>query len=221
MALVLIDVWNDIYVKSHGDRSKEITSNLIVPVMEQFRKIGSQVVHAPSPPIAEKYTEFLPDLTDEEIWGTPREKDPWPPESFKNRNGEYEKWAQPEVETNEKFHAINENRMIQADAEPKDNDIVVRTGRELHHILKQRKILWLFFAGFAANICMYRRDYGMPAMEKMGYGIVLIKDCTTAIEVAETAESFTLTEAAVIGVERSIGYTILSSDLVEACKEAG
>ncbi|MBT5829551.1 MAG: hypothetical protein HOH77_05080 [Candidatus Latescibacteria bacterium] len=49
--------------------------------------------------------------------------------------------------------------------------------------------------------------------------IVLIRDCTTAIEVADTHENLDLSRNAVIDTEVNIGYTTSSSDLLAACSE--
>ena len=45
-------------------------------------------------------------------------------------------------------------------------------------------------------MCVPHRDYGMRAMSKRGYDVVLIEDCTTTIEVADTVEEMALTKAA-------------------------
>ena len=58
----------------------------------------------------------------------------------------------------------------------------------------------------------------MRAMRARGYDIVLVRDCTSAIEVADTAEDLELTAAAVRDVEVVIGYSIDSTSLVEGLR---
>lgn len=59
----------------------------------------------------------------------------------------------------------------------------------------------MFYAGFAANICVQRRDYGVWAMLDRGYNIVLLRDCTTAIEHAETWDGMWLTRSSILDME--------------------
>ena len=58
----------------------------------------------------------------------------------------------------------------------------------------------------------------MRAMKARGYEIILLRDCTTAIEVADTADDLQLSKAAVMDTELTVGYTVSSSELVAACK---
>ena len=52
-------------------------------------------------------------------------------------------------------------------------------------------------------------------MKDRGYEIILIRDCTTAIETADTIEHLDLTKNAVRDTELNIGYTISSTELIE------
>ena len=60
----------------------------------------------------------------------------------------------------------------------------------------------------------------MRAMKDRGYEIILIRDCTTAIEAADTIETLDITKNAVRDTELNIGYTVSSSGLMEACEKA-
>ena len=66
-------------------------------------------------------------------------------------------------------------------------------------------------------MCVPFRDYGTRAMAARGYDIVLVRDCTTAIEVTDTVEDLMLSRAAVIDTELNVGYTVTSSELLAAC----
>ena len=221
IALIMVDVWSDHYVKTHLDRGRDITLNSINPVADAFRSVGATVVHAPSPDCAKRYDGWTQFAGDEEVHGrSPAPKDDWPPEDFRAKKGEYEKWARPKDPPDQKFDDIIKNRSIIPEAAPKEGDHVVVTGAQLHRLLKHKQILHLFYAGFAANMCVPFRDYGMRAMKNRGYDIALIRDCTTAIEVDTTHDDEILTLAAVTNTEMTVGYSTSSADLIAACKRS-
>ncbi|MDE2887909.1 MAG: isochorismatase family protein [Gemmatimonadota bacterium] len=221
VALVLVDVWSDHYVSTHLQRGREITLERIVPVAEAFRSVGAAVIHAPSPDCAKRYEAWTRFAGDEEAFGrSAPPPDDWPPADFRSKTGDYEAWAQPKDPHDHVFEDIIRNRRIIPEAEPREGDVVVVTGAQLHRLLKHRGILHLFYAGFAANMCVPFRDYGMRAMKDRGYDIILVRDCTTAIEVADTFENLDLSRAAVIDTEVNIGYTTTHGDLVAACRRA-
>lgn len=218
IALIQVDVWSDHYVSTHLQRGRDITLQRIIPVAEAFRKIGATVIHAPSPDCAKRYAPWTQFASDEEIFGRQSSpKDEWPPADFRAKTGAYKKWARPQDPPDKVFDDIIKNRQIIPEAEPKEGDHVILNGNQLHRLLKHKKILHLFYAGFAANMCVPFRDYGMRAMKDRGYNPILIRDCTTAIEVADTYQNEALTQAAIIDTEINIGYTTLSTDIITAC----
>lgn len=219
IALILVDVWSDHYVATHLQRGRDITLERILPVAAACRAIGATVVHAPSPDCARRYTAWTQYASDDEVFGPPPSpKDEWPPADFRAKKNEYEKWARPPEPPDQRFDDIIKNRSIIPEAVPQDGDHVVLNGPQLHRLLKHKGILYLFYAGFAANMCVPFRDYGMRAMKNRGYDIVLLRDCTTAIEVADTCQDQDLTRAAVIDTEISVGYTVSSKDMIAACQ---
>ncbi|NKB71762.1 MAG: isochorismatase family protein [Candidatus Latescibacteria bacterium] len=218
-ALVLVDVWGDHYVATHRDRSRQITLERIIPVIEAFRNVGGTIIHAPSPDCARKYSQWLQYAGDSETGaGGGGGQDDWPPADFRARRGEYEQFARPDEPADEEFDRIIAQRHIVPEVAPQAGDFVVVNGAQLHRLLKHRRMLHLFYAGFAANMCVPFRDYGMRAMKDRGYEVVLVRDGTSAIEVGDTYADFRLTEAAAIDVELNIGYTVTSFDLVAACQ---
>ncbi len=220
IALILVDVWSDHYIATHLQRGREITLERIKPVMEAFRKVGAAVVHAPSPNCAKTYPQWVGYAGDGEVHGRPPSPgDDWPPSDFRNKTDGYQKLARPVEPKDKEFADIIENRRIIPEVEPLEGDDVIVTGDQLHRLLSHRKILYLFYAGFAANMCVPFRDYGMRAMKNRGYEIALIRNCTTAIEVADTAESFSITQHCVIDTELNIGYTVSASELISACEK--
>ena len=79
----------------------------------------------------------------------------------------------------------------------------------------------LFYVGFAANICVPFKSYGTRAMKHRGYEIILVRDCTTAIETCDTLANEDITKNAIRDTELNIGYTTSSSKLIAACETAG
>lgn len=220
IALIQVDVWSDHYVSTHLKRGRDITLQRMIPIADAFRDLGATVIHAPSPDCAKNYAPWTQFASDDEVFGRPSSpKDDWPPAEFRSKTGEYEHWAQPKDPPDQVFQDIIKNRSIIPEAEPKDGDYVILNGNQLHRLLKHKQILHLFYAGFAANMCVPFRDYGMRAMKDRGYNIILIRDCTTAIEVSDTYENLDLSRAAVIDTEVSVGYTTSSSELITACRK--
>ena len=221
IALILVDVWSDHYAKTHLDRGRDITLNRILPVLEAFRELGAAVIHAPSPSCATKYPQWTQFAGNDEVFGRPSQpRDNWPPPEFRSKTGEYAKWARPKDPKDAFFDSIIENRSIIPEVAPQDGDHVILNGDQLHRLLKHKQILQLFYVGFAANMCVPFRDYGMRAMHDRGYDVTLLRDCTSAIEVAETYPDMLLSKAAVVEIEQTVGYSAASEDLVAACRNA-
>jgi len=217
-ALVLVDCWDIHYIKSHEQRSCAITRERIAPLMAACRQAGMTIVHAPSPPIAKKYAQWVRYAGDGEFGiGTSSAPSDWPPPEFRRREGEYEQFRKPHEPVMDEWNKIEGNRRIIAEIEPHGNDFVIATGAQLHRLCRDRKILHLLYAGFAANMCVLYRDYGMRAMRDRGYNVILLRDCTTAIEAHETLDDELLTKAAILEIEMTVGYSTTSQAVMDAC----
>ncbi|MEE3259018.1 MAG: isochorismatase family protein [Candidatus Latescibacterota bacterium] len=217
VALVCVDVWSEHYIQTHVDRTTEITLERIVPVQEAFRRLGALVVHGPSPDCARKYPEWL----EEEIEGSQMFVPAWPPSEFRRKEGDYADFVRPCEQQSEEFDQMIRERSIVPEAAPRGDDRVVVDGEALHRLLVRRGGLFLFYVGFAANMCVPFRDYGMRAMKDRGYDIILVEDCTTAIEVADSAGDLALSRACKIDAALTVGYTANSVDLLVACHRVG
>lgn len=221
IALVLVDVWSDHPIDTHLQRGRNITLKRIRPSLEAFRRFGATVIHAPGPGCAKKYPQWVRYAGDDEVrGGFSSPKDDWPPSDFRNKTGAYGKLSRPSESGAQALDEIVRNRLIIAEIAPQDGDEVVVNGDQLHRLLCYKQILYLFYAGFAANICVPFKDYGMRAMKDRGYEIILIRDCTTAVETVDTVEQLDLTKNAVRDTELNIGYTISSSELIETFENA-
>ena len=219
-ALVLVDCWSEHPLQSHLERGGGIARDRILPALRACRAAGMAVVHAPAPQIASKYPQWLFATDDTRAADQPAAVSDWPPAEFKQRTGRWSAYARPrEPVLDEWVRTRDPLRGIMELLGPEGDDVVVATGGELHEFCRQREILHLFYAGFAANICVQFRDYGVRAMHARGYNIILLRDCTTAIEAAHTLPGLWLTEAAILNVELKVGVSTTSAELLQACRQ--
>ena len=102
-----------------------------------------------------------------------------------------------------------------------DDDFVIATGQQLHHLAKERSILHLIYAGFATNWCILNRDYGMRAISRRGYNMILLRDATMGVEYPDTVEACFATELSIREVETQIGFSASNEDFFAACRRVG
>lgn len=221
-ALVLVDCWDRHYLKSFLERSDQIISEQIVPVRDACHQAGITVIHAPSPSQAKRYPQSVQYAADDDLFGpSPHAHQPeWPPAAFRQRTGEYQEFAKPPGAVVQAWRVVEaDQRKIAPELEPREGEFVISTGRQLHRLCRHLKILHLLYVGFAANMCMLARDYGMRSMHQRGYNVVLLRDCTTGIEARDTVQTQTLKQAAVLEVEMMLGFTSTSGEFARAVKE--
>jgi len=221
MALVLVDCWDRHYLKSFLARSDQIVRERLVPVREACHEAGITVIHAPSAAQARKYPQWLHYAGDDELFARHTATTPdWPPPAFRSRSGEYEQFAKQPGAVVQAWRVVeSDQRRIVPELEPRDDEFVVATGRQLHRLLRHRKILHLLYAGFATNMCVLARDYGMRTMYHRGYNTILLRDCTTGIEAHDTVATLGLTQAAIREAEMLLGFTADSLDLEAAIRQ--
>ncbi len=217
-ALVLVDVWDCHYIQTHQARAEEIIRERIVPLLDAARSAGLRVVHAPAKPAATKYPQWTQFAADEDLFGPRGAPEPWPPAEFVRREGDYSQYAKPKArgKLRETIQRTQRERDIHPAVRPQPGDFVIATGPQLHRLCRFFRILHLFYAGFAANMCVLDRDYGIRAMARRGYNCILLRDCTTAIEADETVGKLELTEAAIWDVEMLRGFSTTSEHLIAA-----
>ena len=221
-ALVCIDCWNWHFSRDCLERINACTERGIVPLLEACRKNGMLVIHAPADPVASRHPNWVKlmpkDAKPQAEWPDSPE---WPPEAFKKKTGPYAQYQRPaEPQHAERVRFRETKRDFDPRCRPVGDEPVVRTGEELHRLCAQRGILHLFFIGFNTNACVMMRDYGMPAMNKLGYHVILVRDCTTGMEVAETVDDLTCTRGTIKTIEQFIGYSVTSGQLVNALNNA-
>lgn len=208
-ALVLVDVWDKHYLADTDARAQEIILNKIRPLLGESRRAGLQLIHAPSPRLAEQYPERRVDPGAEE-----RRRADWPPPAFRNKEAAYQQFAQPFEPRGRERDELAASYRIHPAAEPEGGDVVIATGEELHCYCEREQILFLLYLGFYTNACILLRDYGTLEMARRGYEIVLLSDCTTGMESCETHGELWQTRSAILSLEMFGKYSITSQQLL-------
>jgi nicotinamidase-related amidase len=220
-ALVLVDCWAEHFIKSHEANSGRIMRETLLPAVQAARAAGVTVIHAPSPTYVQAYPQWLAYASDHELGlEAPLAADDWPTAEFRKREGEFAQFAKPAEPKITEWVKDPSRYRIYEPLGPEPGDFVVATGDQLHRLLKHRKLLHLFYAGFATNICVLYRDYGTRAMAQRGYNIVLLRDATLGIESHDTLEGGWLTHAAIRSVEMMTGHTAATRDFIHACNQS-
>ena len=92
---------------------------------------------------------------------------------------------------------------------------------ELDGYLKAHNIKTLLYAGYASNGCLLTRPTGILEMKRLGYDIILLRDCTLAVEAPETLDGEWTNKVMATTVEINWGSTATLKDLREAFGEKG
>ncbi|TAK21342.1 MAG: isochorismatase family protein [Chloroflexota bacterium] len=216
VALVLVDTWNRHNILSHEQSTARIMRERIAPLLPAMRAAGIPVIHAPSPNIARIYPQWQRRFGAR--WSRTNIALPeWPPSALRQRQGEYAKYARLPAETWTGWDGVDRWNAIHDSIAPEPDDHVVATGDELHELLAERRVLFSIYAGFATNICVLHRDYGILAIGARGYLPILLRDCTLGIETRDTLDGLLTTRLAIHDVERRY-YSADSADLIAACQ---
>ena len=84
---------------------------------------------------------------------------------------------------------------------------------EFDRYLKKHNISTLLYAGYALNRCIINRPVGIIEMSKLGYNVILIRDCTLAINSTESLDGRQIAEVVIDIVEALWGETTTLKDL--------
>ncbi len=210
VALVLVDVWSNHYLKDAAARANAIVEERFPPLLSRCRRAGLTIIHAPSPPQAIGHPNHvaLPEVS------MPDARDAWPPPAFRSKSGPYQSYRRPAEPREPEIRRVRDQLTIHPLAVPVGNEPVVATGDELHALCRDRGILFLLFAGFNTNACILVRDYGTLAMSQRGYETILLRDCTTGMESPETQPTLSQTSGAILFLEMFGQYSTTSNDVL-------
>lgn len=212
-ALVLVDVWDWHYLKDAEARAEAIILAKFVPLLEGCRRAGLTIIHAPSPPQAQKHPNWVGTGRDTARTGPGSD---WPPAEFRSKSGQFAAYGRPAEPREPELSQGRSRLRIHPLAAPVGQERVVATGDELHAVCRDAGILFLFFAGFNTNACILFRDYGTLAMSQRGYEAILLRDCTTGMESRQSLPTLGQTNGAILLLEMFGQYTTTSDDLLSS-----
>jgi nicotinamidase-related amidase len=86
----------------------------------------------------------------------------------------------------------------------------------LESLLRNLRIRNLVVVGFAANACVQAT---LNDALYRNYRVVLLRDCTAAMEYHDTIEEQTVTRSVIRHVEAFLGYTSTSQDFIRSCAQ--
>lgn len=213
VALVALDIWDR---DCHADmraRDDSVTRERIVPLVAACRAAGLLIVHAPSPPIAQRHPNWA-DRTAGEVPQAVWPRSPvWPPQEFRRKQQPYDGFIRPDDDDRAAAWAICDMAEFHPLVQPHGDEPVVATGEELHRLCTERQILHLLYVGFHTPGCMTGRSYGLTQMQARGYHIILLRDCTNGMESHETHANQTCMHSTITYLEQSGTYTMTSDEL--------
>lgn len=210
-ALVLVDVWSHHYIKEPQERAEAIINTKLSPLVEKCRKEGLQLIHAPSYSEASKSPNWIKLNTEADRFYEP---DNWPPADFLGKKGSYKVYSRPNEPREAERLVIRSKVQIHPKIKPIGNEPVVCSGKELHEYCRKNGKLILIYAGFNTNGCILSRSYGTIHMGNRGYGIVLVRDCTTGMEIKETQSGLKQTNGAITLLEMWGHYTVTADEIM-------
>ena len=220
-AVVCIDCWSWHFTRETLARIDSICRERIGPLLAACRKFGLRVIHAPANPVASRDPNFIrlrpADARPQPQWP---DSPSWPPADFRAKRGEYAQYAKPaEPQSEARERHREEQRDFHEACRPAGEEAVILDGEDLHRYCAKHRITNLFFLGFNTNACVMMRDYGLPAMVKRGYHGILIRDCTTGMEIAETYRDLVCTRGTIADIEQFLGFTVTAGELVQALSD--
>ena len=200
---------------------RDVEDNKIAPFFKAARKAGFQIIHSQPAFIANrpKYRKYhiYPDMKVSE------EVDDWPEQAFKDAVlDEMYRWTWSDRAV-EKWGEVVQRMGFPKSLEPAAGDIVLpqdhMTIPKLQRLLKERRIVNLFYVGFLTNFCLLDKPGAILDMKRKGYRIVVFRDCCVASELEETVENSYIQKAFIARWEAAEGTcTALSSDFIKEVK---
>lgn len=209
-ALILVDVWDHHYLKDAEARAEAVIDEKLVPLLHGCRDAGMTIIHAPSPPQAQRHPNWVNAGKAGKATAKPAD---WPPPEFRSKSGPFQAYRRPSEPRDPELALFRAGLKIHPKVLPVGAEPVVATGEELHQLCQRLGVLFLFFAGFNTNACILVRDYGTLEMSRRGYEVILVRDCTTGMESRQSQPALSQTNGAILFLEMFGQYTVTSDEL--------
>lgn len=213
-ALVCVDIWDRDVQRDLHDADERIVAERIAPLVAACREAGMPIVHAPAPPVARRHGNYV----GRDYAPQPAEpaSDDWPPEEFRQRRGRYAWLARPDDERRLAAWKALDAAEFHPDVQPQGDEPVIATGAELHRLCRDRGWLHLVYVGFHTPGCMTGRSYGIDAMLRRGYTIMLIRNATNSLETHETLSGKVCLAGGIAILEQTGVLTLTADELAAA-----
>jgi len=199
----------------------EIIANHIKPAMEAARKAGISVFHLAQHTYADKYPKYR------EIAADPELRDPNPTGNMSRcvRPRSVEEMWRDEYGTDfpgPVWVTHKDKFDIAESVRPLPDEYVFLNGWQLNGLCRRMDIDTLIYVGFMADLCLMNIPGAIREMvSKFGYRCIVLRECTTAYEFADTCEGGWMTRAAIRLIESGLGYSASSRDFITACEDVG
>jgi nicotinamidase-related amidase len=201
-------------------RAHDIIAHKIKPVLTAAREAGIRVFHLGQYVYAPRYEQYL------RISADPGLQDP---HSAVVVEGCVRPWTVEEHMLNQygpdfpgpvwKTHADQFD--IAEAARPEGDEPVVLTGFQLNGLCRREDIDTLIYIGFMADLCLMNIPAAMREMfTRFGYRCIVLRDCTTAYEYADTYEAQCMNRAAVRLMETDLGSSSTAEEFIHAAQDA-
>lgn len=195
-------------------RIREIIEQRLAPLLACARRSGLRIIYliggwqnALNYP---QYRELLARVKEPEIKNpVPRSPDEsWRADSNADHYGA--EWRTPE-----RNRRIVEVIDVAPPIKPHPADWIAATTAQTSTLLSENGIWNILYTGFDTNGCVWVSPGGMLEMGRLGYRTLLLRDCTTGAETAETYPDQEMTES-FFQLVRYSGYTSDSASVITA-----
>lgn len=226
-ALVLVDCWDDHHNDGAAARMEPVLENRIAPVVDAMRETEATILHWPGPHVASNYPEWT-HFADEADLGLAEADDPteemgWPPAQFSSaiaypgsndpdQYGEYAPYTK--ISEPRASWSVTEAKIHDAvEPDPDDQEFILGTYEQVHRLFAHREILHLLLVGFHTNLCIANRIRELRD-RGLWYNLILLRDCTKAMESHDTVEEELHQKIAIRELESGSCYSSVSEDLL-------
>jgi len=204
-----VNYWVDMGFPRTTEEAHRIERDFIQPALDAARRAEILVCHVQHELIAKKYRQHLEEGGEEILQpaSTPEPAILGYRERIQARNhGEDYPTKSPLKDMD-----------FPNEVKPLKEEPVVYTTRQLDHVLRKRGVVNLIYMGFATDMCILSAGGGIGPMFNLGYRVLLIREATLGVEMADWFEERNATRWAIRFIETHYEGTIDFTDFIINC----
>lgn len=215
-AIIITDMWDRHWCRGATQRVEAIAARM-EPLLEQARRRGILIIHAPSDTMSfykgapgRLLAESAPEVTppaERRILDGPLPIDDSDGGCDTPGDHEHQVWTR-------------ETPLLHI----APGDIISDSGTEIYNVLRARHIDTLLYMGVHANMCILNRTFGIRQMTRWGMRCILVRDLTDAMYNPASPPHVSHaegTELVIEFIERYWAPTTTSTDLLSALHTIG